>query len=195
MSDKTNYELGRISQLLNDYRTKYPSAWTTTNPLYVQAQNVDAEMNKRQQEGNMSEDSQSVLDQQAQDRDQEQQELANPGHTGNSDAILGDSSVSASHTLAEIITEGKSFIGKGTSPIDEASLKEASDTFYNILLGIGIALALLIGVYLGIKFMTSTVDDKAKVKEALVPYIAGCVVIFGAFTIWKLVVTIFNGLA
>ena len=47
-----------------------------------------------------------------------------------------------------------------------------------------------IGVYLGIKFMSSSADDKAKVKEALIPYIVGCIVIFGAFGIWKLLITL-----
>ena len=34
------------------------------------------------------------------------------------------------------------------------------------------------------------INERAKVKEVLIPYIAGCIVIFGAFTIWKIIVTI-----
>ena len=37
-----------------------------------------------------------------------------------------------------------------------------------------------------------SVSEKANVKETLIPYIAGCIVIFGAFGIWKLVVTIMS---
>ena len=40
--------------------------------------------------------------------------------------------------------------------------------------------------------MTGSVSQKAKIKETLIPYIAGCIVIFGAFGIWKLVVTIMS---
>ena len=38
--------------------------------------------------------------------------------------------------------------------------------------------------------MAGSVEQKAKVKDSLVPYIAGCIVIFGAFGIWKLVLTL-----
>ena len=47
-----------------------------------------------------------------------------------------------------------------------------------------------VGTIIGIQFMIASAEDKAKVKEALVPYIIGCVVIFGAFTIWSIVVNI-----
>ena len=107
---------------------------------------------------------------------------------GESTGTLGSSDASATHTLGEITSEAKGFLNKGTVaiPFNEGNLKGASDTLFNILLGLGMAAAVIIGVYLGVKFMISTVEDKAKVKEALIPYIAGCVVVFGAFTIWKL---------
>ena len=38
--------------------------------------------------------------------------------------------------------------------------------------------------------MTGSVAEKAQVKETLIPYVAGCVVIFGAFGIWKLIIEI-----
>lgn len=105
-----------------------------------------------------------------------------------STGVLGTSSASAEHTLGEITSEAKGFLSKGTVaiPFNEGNLKGASDTLFNILLGLGMAAAVIIGVYLGVKFMLSSVEDKAKVKEALIPYVAGCVVVFGAFTIWKL---------
>lgn len=105
--------------------------------------------------------------------------------------VLGTSNPSAGHSPDEIKTEADSFIEIGKNngnPIDGDNLKKASDTLYNILLTIGIILAVGVGMYLAIKFMLSSAEDKAKVKESLVPYIAGCVVIFGAFIIWKLVV-------
>ena len=33
-------------------------------------------------------------------------------------------------------------------------------------------------------------EEKVKVKETLIPYVAGCIIIFGAFTIWKVVVEV-----
>ena len=51
---------------------------------------------------------------------------------------------------------------------------------------------MLVGAVLGIKIMVATVEEKAKIKELMVPYIVGCIVMFSAFTIWKIVVTIGN---
>lgn len=49
---------------------------------------------------------------------------------------------------------------------------------------------LLVGTIIGIQFMVASAEDKAKVKEALVPYVIGCAVIFGAFTIWSIAVNL-----
>ena len=69
-------------------------------------------------------------------------------------------------------------------------IQDMSNLIYNILLIIGVVVAVIVGLIIGIKFMTGSVEEKAKVKETFVAYIAGCVVVFGAFTIWKVVVTI-----
>ena len=37
-------------------------------------------------------------------------------------------------------------------------------------------------------------SKKAEVKKSLIPYVAGCVVVFGAFTIWKIIVTILQSI-
>ena len=59
---------------------------------------------------------------------------------------------------------------------------------------VGVALTAIIGVVLGIKFMIASVEDKAKVKEAFVPYIMGCIVIYGAFGIWRVFLVLGNKL-
>ena len=69
--------------------------------------------------------------------------------------------------------------------------KEFSGIFY-ILLAIGTVLTVIVGGILGIKFIFSSIEDKAKIKEALIPYILGCVVIYGAIGIWYLVVNLLN---
>ena len=113
------------------------------------------------------------------------------GHLGNSDP-------SASHTVDEIMNEADGFLntGKGeTVPINGENVRVGSGILYNILLAIAVVAAVVIGLYLGIKFMMSSAEDRAKVKEALIPYIAGCVVIFASFTIWKLVISILGNVA
>ncbi len=103
----------------------------------------------------------------------------------------GDQSVSG------IIDGGSSFIKDGEgqeSPITSDKTQELTNDLYNILFFVGLVLALIIGMILGMQFMTGSVEQKAKVKDALIPYIVGCVVVFGAFGIWKLVVTILRGI-
>ena len=38
------------------------------------------------------------------------------------------------------------------------------------------------------------INQKADIKGLLIPYIAGCVIIFGSFAIWKLIVTLLQGI-
>lgn len=74
--------------------------------------------------------------------------------------------------------------------LDSTKIEDLSDSIYGILLTISILLATIIILVLGIQFMTGSIEQKAKVKEMLIPYAVGCVVVFGSFGIWKLVITI-----
>ena len=47
-----------------------------------------------------------------------------------------------------------------------------------------------IGV-MGVNFAIQAADEKAKVKEAMVPWVIGILVSFGAYGIWKFVMNIF----
>ena len=67
-----------------------------------------------------------------------------------------------------------------------------STTLYNILLVIAIIVAVIVGMVIGIKLMTGSISEKAKTKEMIIPYIAGCIVIFGAFAIWRIVVSVLS---
>lgn len=98
--------------------------------------------------------------------------------------------------LSNIVSGADSFIkdGQGNSKIDNEDIHNLSDSIYNILLIIGTIVAMIVGIVLGIQFITGSVEAKSKVKESLIPYVTGCVVIFGAFGIWKLAVTILQGL-
>ena len=97
----------------------------------------------------------------------------------------------ASSTLDDMMTDADSFVADSKSySIDSKSLQDFSSTIYNIALQIGIGVAVVVGLALGIQFMLAGVDGKADVKKVLIVYVVGCVVIFGAFGIWKLVIDI-----
>lgn len=87
------------------------------------------------------------------------------------------------------VSDGKAQAELGTT-IDTAQLKSGSDVIYNALLAIGTVVAVIVGAILGIQFMTAGIDKKVEVKQALVPYIVSCIVLFGALGIWKLIIVI-----
>lgn len=96
-------------------------------------------------------------------------------------------------SLDDMIGDADKFLDSSAEPaIKSSALQDFSNKFYNIFLTIGIVVAVIVGMILGIKFMVGGAEEKANIKEILVPYIVGCIVVFGAFAIWKLVVTILS---
>ena len=93
-----------------------------------------------------------------------------------------------------IISGADKFVNNGVASsetaINSGGLKDLSDSLYNVLLVVGICVAVIVGAILGIQFMAGSVEQKAKVKDSLIPFVVGCVIIFGAFGIWKLIITI-----
>lgn len=110
--------------------------------------------------------------------------------------ILTNITITNAGTWNEIIDGGANFINTGKqiagADINDSDLKDVSSTIYNVVFIIGVVLIVIVGVILGIQLMMASAEDKAKVKEALVPYFIGSVVIFSAFGIWKLCVQIFS---
>ena len=95
--------------------------------------------------------------------------------------------------LGDIFTTGDDFIRKGSDgqdAIDAEQLRTNASSIFKILSTIGVILSVIIGGILGIKFMMASAEDKAQIKEMLIPYIVGCVVIYGAVAIWTIVVKI-----
>lgn len=96
-------------------------------------------------------------------------------------------------SAGEMMNDADAFLDKANEQyIKESELKNFSNTIYNVLLVVAIILSVIVGIVLGIKLVSSGAIGKAEVQKSLVPYIVGVVVVFGAFGIWKLVVTILN---
>lgn len=108
---------------------------------------------------------------------------------------LHTSHVQAS-TISNALAGAGEFIEDGVQDdgptIDTGNMEEMSDALYNVLLVVATVIAAIVGLIIGIQFMVGGVSQKAKLKETLIPYIAGCIVIFGAFGIWRLVVNILS---
>ena len=96
-------------------------------------------------------------------------------------------------TLDDIIENGKSFLRLGdTSVANEDELKSLSDFVSGILLWIAIAVTLISAIIMGINFLTQSVEDKAKIKESMTPWVVGIIVSFGAYTIWQITINLLS---
>lgn len=94
-----------------------------------------------------------------------------------------------------IIDSGKSFIelgeqGEDLTPIDQNGLRNLSGYLYNILLAAGVVIAVIVATVLGVQFMLGGAEGQAKVKEMLIPFVVGCIIVFGGFGFWKIAITL-----
>lgn len=100
--------------------------------------------------------------------------------------------------LQDIMNRAEGFVNNGENGgnvINNDALREGSNTLYNVLLVIGIAVAFIWGIVLGIQFITGSLGEKADVKKNLIVYVIGCIIIFGAFGIWRLLLQLLQPLA
>lgn len=104
--------------------------------------------------------------------------------------------VNISHAMSfsSIIESGRDFATTGKEEAeykhDTEAIKTTISGIFSVLFPLGVATSVIVGGVLGIKFMIASAEDKAKIKEMLVPYTVGCILIFGATGIWNIVVDI-----
>lgn len=99
----------------------------------------------------------------------------------------------AAESLDSVITGAQSFVTGGKKQgqiINEVDIQTASNLIINVLMTIGTMIAAIVILILGIKYMVTPIAEKAETKQAMMPFIIGCFVMFGAFSIWKIVVNI-----
>ena len=83
---------------------------------------------------------------------------------------------------------------ESSTMIDQNDLKSLSNFISGVLLTIAIGVTVITGAIMGLNFITQSIEEKAKVKESMVPWIIGIIVSFGAFTIWEVAVNLFQSL-
>jgi len=74
--------------------------------------------------------------------------------------------------------------------INQGQLQNFSSSLFSILLIAATGVSVIVGLVIGIRYMMGSVEAKAKYKELLLPYIIGCIAVYGALGIWQLLVTI-----
>ena len=82
----------------------------------------------------------------------------------------------------------------GTSTVADNDISTIGQSIIKVLGVIGSIVSVIFLVILGIKYMLGSVEEKASLKETLLAYLIGCVVVFGAFGIWKIAVNILQAM-
>ncbi len=104
--------------------------------------------------------------------------------------IITSFSYTQATSIFDIFAQSDDFVtqGENNSDVDYAPINLASDLLFNLFFSIFLVLAIIIGVIHGIKFMTSSAEEKAEIKEGLFPYAVAIVILFGGFGIWKMTI-------
>lgn len=132
---------------------------------------------------------------------QDELELLNPStpvELGESEIFKqprrNENEINSEESLEDMISDAESFVGQGDIKYNDTALQNFSKTFYNIMLTVGVFVAVIVGSILGIKIMLASAEERADAKKMLIPYVVGCFIIFGGFGIWKLVLTILENI-
>lgn len=109
--------------------------------------------------------------------------------------------------LAIVATLGNVVLAGGASGIikdlsgDNTDVKGATNvtvlgkTIVGILQVVGIVVAVVVLLVLGIKYMMGSAEEKAEYKKTMIPYLVGALLIFAASTIVNVVYTTFSGIS
>ena len=85
-------------------------------------------------------------------------------------------------------------IAQGNSTADTSKVVNLGATIVTIMQTIGIVVAVVVLLVLGIKYMMGSAEEKAEYKKTMIPYLVGAVLIFASTTIVNVVYNMANGL-
>lgn len=74
------------------------------------------------------------------------------------------------------------------SNVDTGDMTTVAGNIVNIITWVGIIVAIIVLLVLGIKYMMGSAAEKAEYKKTMIPYLVGAVLIFGASAIVQAVV-------
>lgn len=78
----------------------------------------------------------------------------------------------------------------GTSTSATSGITTIGNQIIGIITTVGVVVAVVVLLILGIKYMMGSASEKAEYKKTMIPYLVGAILIFGASAITKVVVSI-----
>ena len=83
----------------------------------------------------------------------------------------------------------------GTTTPAQSSVTNIGNQIIGIITTVGVVVAVVVLLVLGIKYMMGSASEKAEYKKTMIPYLVGAILIFGASAITKVVVSIGSGIS
>ena len=83
---------------------------------------------------------------------------------------------------------------KGTATSASGSVVNIGNQIIGIITTVGVVVAVIVLLVLGIKYMMGSASEKAEYKKTMIPYLVGAILIFGASAITKVVVALGAGI-
>lgn len=74
-----------------------------------------------------------------------------------------------------------------SNPTGVSALSQASGKIINVIYTVAVFMSVATLIVLGIKYMTSSPDQKASLKDRAIPYVIGAVLVFGAANILRFI--------
>lgn len=93
-------------------------------------------------------------------------------------------------TTSSMAIDAESIAGQltGTQSGAQESVVNIGNQLIGIITTVGVVVAVVVLLVLGIKYMMGSAAEKAEYKKTMIPYLVGAVLIFGASAITKVVV-------
>ena len=82
----------------------------------------------------------------------------------------------------------------GTASGVQEDVKNIGNQLVGIITTVGVVVAVIVLLVLGIKYMMGSASEKAEYKKTMIPYLVGAILIFGASAITKVVVGLASGI-
>lgn len=82
----------------------------------------------------------------------------------------------------------------GTTSAAQGDVTKIGNQLIGIITTVGVVIAVIILLVLGIKYMMGSASEKAEYKKTMIPYLVGAILIFGASAITKVVVGLAQGI-
>ena len=93
--------------------------------------------------------------------------------------VMGTTSMAAGETVNKLFSGGTA---------NTEGIENVGTNFVDIITTVGIIVAVVVLLILGIKYMMGSASEKAEYKKTMIPYLVGAILIFGASAIAKAVI-------